>query len=58
MAHGFKPECVHTEPRRLVVPLLQRVTFVKAGMPAIVVDGAISDQKQERGGLSADRFLS
>ncbi len=39
-----------------MVPLLQRVTFVKAGMPASVVDGAIPDQKQGRGGLRADRI--
>ncbi len=29
---------------------------VKAGMPASVVDGAIPDQKQGRGGLRADRI--
>ena len=40
-----------------MVPLLQRVTFVKAGMPGSVVDGAIPDQKQGRGGLRADRVL-
>jgi hypothetical protein len=39
-----------------MVPLLQRVTFVKAGIPASVVDGAIPDQKQGRGGLRADRI--
>jgi hypothetical protein len=40
-----------------MVSLLQRLTFGKAGIPAIVVDGAIPDQKQERGGLRADRVL-